>query len=606
MKRLDLGGRYIPFQNSISSLLLALILFFYILTLASFFNPTVYPLIDRVTYSTPFAEKYFLGKDLDQVLILSMTSLWLFLSIKNRLRYILSGVYGLTSIAAVTGTYPPITELWSLLSFPLLLTLLVLNKLSKKQVVFFEKRLYINLLSGLGVIIGFLSLIISGIQLTAPDAILPSINYMYYMYLIFSIFSPIALIIIGLSFPIKMVITRIINSGSNLMRVLNGPSSTSNDFLKLNTRIMSLSGIIILSLLIVWIPHMETVNKDDQVIGSDTNDYAILLENLNASTTVQEFANVFVSLFSDDRPLSLVTFFILTKILDPSNLVNSLELLPFVLAPLLVISIYIVTMELTSNHFTAIMSSFMTAISFHVLVGIYGGLYANWFTLIFVNLSILFLMRSLRVPSKMNITLFSILLIVVLFSHEPTWPIVTLVLFIFLTTLFIVKPSLKKRVGYLLIGTMPSFMIELFKTIFIRQSGVIKNVSFASSQGLGVQDVPTIWNNLVISVHTYLAGQFSNSIIFGLVIYWVLSCTFKDKSNILIIIFLSIVVLPILFGDPEVIGRVLYEIPFQIPAAVALTQIKKKYGNIFFFSICLWLIALSIRTSTNFYFDIQR
>jgi hypothetical protein len=46
---------------------------------------------------------------------------------------------------------------------------------------------------------------------------------------------------------------------------------------------------------------------------------------------------------------------------------------------------------------------------------------------------------------------------------------------------------------------------------------------------------------------------------------------------------------------------VLYEIPFQIPAAIALTNIKRNSGNAIAFTICFWLIIISVRTASNFY-----
>ena len=601
---LDAMGRYKSFFTQVSCTFLAIILVFYILNVTSILQPVVYPLIDRVTYSTPFVEKHFINKHLDQILILAITSLWFYLSVNTKIRYFLSSTYGLAALLSVPEIIPSFGEILSLLSFPIIFALILLNRITKKHLIYFEKSIFIKLLSVLGIIIGILGLAISVIQITAPTVSLPSINYMYYFYLIFSLFSPILLIMIGLSFPIKMLVVKI----SNNKHKRNNTSHLFSIFLpfplKVHIRILSLVGIIALALVIVGIPHIHTVNKDNQIIGSDTKDYERLLRNMSLSTSISEFINAFIAQIQEDRSLSLLTFFLLSQILDPSNLVNSLELLPLVLAPLLILSIYYVTMELTSNHFTSILSSFLSAISFHVLIGMYGGLYANWFTLIFVNLTILFLMRSLRRPSKGNMISFSVILSVVLLSHEPTWPIITLVILIFLTVILIFKPYLKRTIYYLFLAIIPSFFIELFKTIVMKQSGVIKNVSFASSQGLGFHDVNTIWSNLIASTQTYLAGQFSNSIIFGLVIYWVSTCSLKDKSNILIIIFLSIIILPIMFGDPEVISRVMYEIPFQIPAAIALTQLKKNYGNMLFITICLWLVALSIRASSNFYFDV--
>jgi hypothetical protein len=326
--------------------------------------------------------------------------------------------------------------------------------------------------------------------------------------------------------------------------------------------------------------------------------------NMNSSTTIHQFINAFILQLQGDRSLSLVIFYFLSQIISPSDIIISLEFLPFVLAPLLILTIYFLTMELTSNHFTSIISSFISAISFHVLIGVYGGLYANWFTLIFVNLALLYLIRSLRIPSKRNILLLSAFLILVLLSHESTWPIITLVILIFLGALLIFKLSSTKTVYCIGLAIMPSFIVELFKTILTGQSGVLQNISFASSQGLGFHDLVTIWNNLVNSTQTYLAGLFSNSIIYGLVIYWISTCNYREKSNLLLLVFMSIVILPILVADPEVISRVLYEVPIQIPVAIALVQLKKNHGNLLFLSICFWLLALSIRSSANFYFDV--
>jgi hypothetical protein len=380
-------------------------------------------------------------------------------------------------------------------------------------------------------------------------------------------------------------------------------SEDPSEFLTVKRRIVYLIGIIILSFLIVWIPHSNSVNSDDQIIGSDTKDYERLLIDMNSATTVQEFINAFVSQVLDDRSLSLITFYILSQFINPSNLIASLEMLPFVLAPLLILTIYYLTMELTSSPFTSIVSSFLSAISFHVLIGMYGGLYANWFALIFVNLAILYLIRSVRVPSKRNIFLFSVLLIVILLSHESTWPIIIFVISIFLIVLLVFKLTIRRTIYHLALAVAPSLILEVLKSLLTRQSGVIQNISFASSQGLGVHDASIIWNNLVVSTQTYLAGQFNNSIIFGLVLYWILRCELRDKSQLLLIIFLSIPMLPILFGDSEVTSRVLYEIPFQIPAAIVLVQLKKFHGNLLFLTICIWLVALSIRSSLNFHFD---
>jgi len=260
-------------------------------------------------------------------------------------------------------------------------------------------------------------------------------------------------------------------------------------------------------------------------------------------------------------------------------------------------------MELTSNHVTSLLSSFLTAISFHVLVGIYGGLYANWFSLIFANLAILFLIRSMKKPTIKNVAVFSGLWVIVLLTHEPTWPILSLILLIFLIMILLVKPNLKKAISHLFVGLIPSFAIEIAKMVINRGSGVTNDIAFAHGQGFGIHDLSTIWNNLVTTTQTYLGGQFGNSIIWVLVVYWLFKGNLKDNSITLILVFLSIITIPILFGDHVILSRVLYEIPFQIPAAIALTQIKRNNGNILVFAICLWLTVIAIRAGSNFHLD---
>jgi hypothetical protein len=575
------------------------------MTMGSFLNPVVYPLIDRVTYATPFTEKYFFGKYIDQILILSLTSLWMLFSSTNKLRYIFSFIYGLSAFVSLLQIYPAFTEISSLLTFPIIFLFLIMSKITQKNFVSLDKRIFTNMISTLGIIIGIWGLAISIIQLLTHDIVLPAINYFYYLYLIFSIFSPILLVVIGLSIPIKIMIIKFYQSRNKSGNVSNPTTIASLRIKRLKTTILSLIGIIGLSIFVIWIPHSDSINIDNQIIGSDTKDYEKLLGEMNSSRNIQELAVAFISQIQKDRSFSLITFYLLSQFTDPTNLINALELLPFILAPLLILSFYFLTLELTSNHFTSIVSAFLSAITFQTLVGVYGGLYANWYTLIFVNLTLLFLMRSIRAPSRKHLIAFSILLTVVLLSHEPTWPIIILVIFIFLTILIILKPSLRNTMFYIFLAILPSFIIELFKTVFFRQSGVTNSISFASSQGLGFQDLYNIWNNLITATQTYLAGLFSNSIIFGLVIYWVSICSIKDKSNILILIFLSLLIFPTLFGDPEVVSRVLYEIPFQIPAAIALTQIKKSHGKLLFLTICLWIVAVSIRSASNLYFNPQ-
>jgi asparagine N-glycosylation enzyme membrane subunit Stt3 len=76
---------------------------------------------------------------------------------------------------------------------------------------------------------------------------------------------------------------------------------------------------------------------------------------------------------------------------------SSIEYIPIILAPTLVIVVYFVTRELIPNNdIAALLASFLTAVSSHTLIGIYAGFYANWLALTIGYLSFVFLTASVK------------------------------------------------------------------------------------------------------------------------------------------------------------------------------------------------------------------
>lgn len=587
----------------VSSISFSIVLFFSVITISSFFKPIVYPLIDRVTYSIPFTEIYFIDKYTDQIIIIVVTILWFLTAIKGNFKYFFTGVYGLVISSALLFNEIDI-NFAAIISLPIILILLIMNYFYKIYFLIFDKQAYVKQISLFGIIIGIISLFLSISDIVSPQIQLPSINYLYYIFLVFSIFSPLMLIIIALSFPFKFIKYYFFSNFKSKIKE-NSNFSFNSKFLKLKTRIISLILIISLSLFIISIPQYHSINIDNQAIGADSLDYVNFLNPLKESKNYQELSEALLLILLGDRSFSLISFYLFSFLIDPSITLNSIELLPLLITPLLIITIYFLTNELTSNHTISLFAAFLTSISFQVLIGVYGGLYANLFSLLFVNLSILFLIRSMRNPSKKNIILFSLLLLVVLFTHEPTWPIISSIFVIFLFFMIFLNPVNKKIYFLPLLGVLPSFFLELIKILFTKESGIIKGITFAGSQGLGIHDFSTIWWNLVTTSQTYLAGLIGNPIILIFVIYWIFISRIKEKEDFLLLVFISIISIPILFTDYVVLSRIIYEIPFQIPAAIAIIHFRKYFGNIPFITVCLWLVIIAIRYVSNFYFEIK-
>jgi hypothetical protein len=67
-------------------------------------------------------------------------------------------------------------------------------------------------------------------------------------------------------------------------------------------------------------------------------------------------------------------------------------------------------------------------------------------------------------------------------------------------------------------------------------------------------------------------------------------------------VFLSMGIAPLFFGNWVIQSKVFYDIPFQIPAAIGLGFIKEQLNRskILNMSFCLWLTAVSMTALSRF------
>jgi hypothetical protein len=489
------------------------------------------------------------------------------------------------------------------ISLPTILLFVFANKLLKRSAISFDWRQTITYVSLFGIVISFLSVFIITSYLLFPDKPLVFSNYLYYFYIILSIFSPIYLISITAGYPIILTLRKIFKKYRKGYTETN-PEVTfgKENHLKRKSIIFYLSIIIFLSIIISLIPHLDTINRDNQIIGTDTKYYIGLLKSLaDSSNTGQLLYNAFASISGGDRPFSLLFFFTFSFISYPDNFSKTLESLPLILGPILVICTYILTVKITRDHYTSLFAS-LIVIPSHILIGVYGGLYSNWLSLVWQYLAILFLFRIIDDPKRFNFFVFSILLILLILSHAQTWNIFLYVLGLFLIVefFFINKRLDKKILLYIFFTILPSVIIDIIRMLVLDTSGIKQEMGFALQRDVGIHGLSTIWHNLIATTHLTLAGQIANPIILLLVIYWLSTSKMKEKYAIFLIVFFSLFTLPLLFADQQIQSRFLYEIPFQIPAAIGLTILKNRIGNYMTFAICLWLIVLSAYTAANF------
>src|SRR5690606_12382510 len=108
-------------------------------------------------------------------------------------------------------------------------------------------------------------------------------------------------------------------------------------------------------------------------------------------------------------------------------------------------------------------------------------------------------------------------------------------------------------------------------------------------------------NHLTYTITTLLGGLFANIMVLGLGIFWLLKTEIRNNPlSIFIISFLSIGLLPFLFGNWTIQARTFYDIPFQIPAAIALGYIAKQHGTVLTpWPLYIWLVTMAIIAVSN-------
>jgi len=189
-----------------------------------------------------------------------------------------------------------------------------------------------------------------------------------------------------------------------------------------------------------------------------------------------------------------------------------------------------------------------------------------------------------------------------LFAHVYTWSVFLIASVIFLAVLLRLKYYSRKNITLLLLVLLTSVVLDIAKIALIgASSGVMQDIIIVHGGGIGLEQFALRWSNLIEIIQNWYGALFANSIILILGLYWMWLSNFRAQVNIFIMIFLSIGFSAVFLGNPGIQGRLLYDIPFQIPAALSLGYIRKqRSGSLIFLTICIMLISISFRALLNF------
>jgi hypothetical protein len=625
-------GYGMPVTSILSSISFAVCLFFYLYVIGSFFKITVYPLIDRVTFYT-FFQEHIINQYFDNIIAIVATTLWLLFSINSRpFRYYFSIIYGgVGIIVSIISLNHIIIDIITLLSFPLVISVGLYHyyyfHTQHKKILNFDGKLALRYISLALIAISVMGIVVSilAVFFPTPDFdLIARDSYANELFLLLSSFSSIYMVLLVFCLPVKVLFKEVVrilklDIKENISQTLSD-NYKHNNKLKTQTKIGFLIFAIILSVVLVLIPQNPSINKDNQDIGVDTHYYVTWVGELAKSKSVSDLIyQAFIVQGQDgDRPLSLIFLFLVYQVAG-GNLSEVIEHLPIILGPGIVLAFYFLTLELTRSEKIALIAAFLGAVSFHTLVGIYAGLYANWLALIVGYISIVFLFRYLRSGHLFDMLVFSTLLIGVLFFHAYTWTVLAAVAGIFLFTMLVIqnKKRIKKSednnnnnnyftqrriIWLLLFAILPSIVVDLTKVLLTGSSGGIEQDIEVAQRALGIEQFNLRWEILTTTMHHSLGGVFSNFIILILGLFWVLKSNMREPATIFLMIFLSAGLVPLFVGNWSIQSRVFYDMPIEIPAAIALYYISKRLDSMLVpLAGCTWLVAISLLTVTNYH-----
>ena len=612
-----------PVSSILSGVAFTIYISFYLYFVGSFFRITIYPLINRTIVYTVF-EEHIINQHLDYIIIIIATASWFLLSVNNRaIRYYFSIAYGAGITFALISPDAIVFDIITLLSLPLISSVMLYYYYRKgqKNVLNFNAKLtlrYISLaviaISAIGIVLPVLDVfLIPNFDLSAEN------NPANELFLLLSSFSNIYIFLLVFCLGVKVLYREVLRL-LKLDLKEDIPQTLSDAYeqnrLKTQTKIGFLILAMILSIVLVLIPQHPLINKDNQLIGSDTPSYVTWIGELAKSKNVSDVVyQAFVSQGNNgDRPLSLIFLFLVYQVAG----LEVIEHFPIILGPGIVLAFYLLTLELTRNEKIALIAAFFGAVSLHTLIGIYGSLYANWLGLIVGYISIAFLFRYLRSGRLPDIVVFSILLIGVLFTHVYTWTVLAAVSGTFLVVMLLVvlwnkkkkrdKNSnisnhfTKRRITWLLVAILLSIVVDVTRVSLTSSSGGVEQDIQLAGTNFGLEQFNMRWRILHATAHESFGGVFSNFIILILALFWVLKSNMREPRTIFLMIFLSVGLLPLYIGSLTLQTRLFYDIPFEIPAAIALYYISTRSGSMLVtVAACTWLVAVSLVTVMNYY-----
>jgi hypothetical protein len=590
-----------PWKEVMRSAVLAGLIIIYMIYSAFFFQLDIYFLKDRTTYHDTLGNIDNSELDGYRMALAFLFVLWIYLTSTSRTEIV--GSLLLTSVIGVSYLLdlPVLSDAVGVLSLPTVLSMVLVRRLMEHgRIAKNSNKLVVNYLVIIGTGLATMSIYILISEWRIPS-FTDGTDQFFIFYIVLAHFSPVIMLLCIFSAPLYLICAPIIRQRGLIKYLHFDNSSRVLTSKKLVYTIII--AIMLFSIALVTIPHLNPARQDHPNVSVDIVYYEKWIAQIQNSTDLAQFLKI----SGGDRPLSLLLMLPIAN-LYPNDIPLSLELvMPPILASSLVLVMFLLTRELTRNDVIALFSSFLTAISFQLLVGTYSGYYANWIGLIVMYLSFVFLVRYLRNPSNhFGLSMFTALTVTLLFIHSYTWSIAAVFALFFVLVSYYKKLFNSRRiVAIVCLVLLSSVVFDLAKSSTgIGQGALGRNLFTLERTDSGLDQFENRWSNLVRTIQVYVGGIYGNPFFLSIAFLGCILLLYNSKKEYtshFVLILLSLGILPLFFGDREILARIIYVIPFQIPAAIAIFWIQRRgvLGMATSIALALSIMAGSIRIATN-------
>lgn len=576
-----------------SSVCFAVITFFYFFVIGSGLQLKVFSLQHRVTYENVFSTHLIsINADIFIVILASIT--WYYFSIK-RLYTKISVMVFFSIFLILSFLNFPLAVTGAGLTLPTIIFFISIDRFRNNTILRYDSKLsldYVALVTSGLCLLGVLSLIVSISSGVTSDAI-EKYPYAIFQQLL-STLTPMIMAILVFCVPFKVLLNILFEKIMNGARVLIDDNVLEKRLAGKRIGLYLLL-CILLGTTLAFLPHLSEINPNHERLGVDTPRYTQWLDNIGNQTSNPVY---FTLKASGDRPLTLIILFFM-KTSMKLNTIQAVEYSPLILTPLLILVTFFLARQLTSNDIIAVLAAFLTSFSFQMLVGIYSGYYANWLALILGYFTFGLVLTYLKGHSKFPIVALGLTMTGLLLAHVYTWTIMIAITFVFLLVLLLLNYYPRKRILLVYLVLSSSIAVDVLKSSWVGSStGLEADVSVGRS-GLGLSQFADRLKTLVDTVQTYYGGVYGNIAILGLGLYWLIRCNPRDLASIFLLIFMSSALVPLFIGDWVLQSRVLYEIPFQIPASIAFSFLLKGNHKVVLIGLLLIAFYLSLHIIVN-------